>query len=49
MIKIIIDGEKIIIDTENEETNTTGCTKEELKILKSIADELCGNCMEGAE
>jgi hypothetical protein len=49
MIKIVIDGDKIDINTHNEETNTTGCSKDELRILKSIADELCGDCKEGAE
>ena len=49
MITIIINGDKIDIDTENKETGVTGCTKDELKILKSIVDELCGDCKEGAE
>jgi hypothetical protein len=49
MIKIVINGDKIDINTHNEETGTTGCTKNELMVLKSIADELCGECKEGAE
>ena len=41
MIKINIENGKVDIEAI--------ATKEELKLLKSIADELCGDCKEGAE
>lgn len=47
MIKVIIDGDKAIIDTEGKTTN--GATKDELRTLLNIAEQLCGDCKEGAE
>ena len=41
MLEIKIDGDQVNIEAL--------ATEEELRILKSIADELCGNCKEGAE
>lgn len=54
MIKIIIDlaktnGKQVDVSTEHEDGKATGVTKDELRILKSIADEYCCKCKEGAE
>ena len=49
MITIIIDGDKVDINTDNVESNTTGCTLEERQVLLSVVQALCDNCKEGAE
>ena len=49
MITIKINNDNVDICTVNLDTNETGCTADERKLLLSVATALCSEYKEGAE
>jgi hypothetical protein len=45
MLTIVIKGSHVEVDTDNGD-GTTGATREELRVLRDVADEYCGECRE---